>query len=50
MRTVVDDWKTDRFLRVAATVTRTDAKLVDHGNAIRRAAMRAALGRQPAQR
>jgi hypothetical protein len=52
MRTVVDDWATDRFWRRATTVTRADAKLIAADNANRRAAQRAALGRgeQPADR
>ena len=50
MRTEVDEWAADRFWRRATTVTRVEARLVAAANANRRAAMRAALGRQPAQR
>jgi len=50
MHAEVDDWTIDRFWRRATTVTRVEAKLIDAANNNRRAAMRAALSRQPAQR
>jgi hypothetical protein len=50
MRVEVDEWAADRFWRRAGTVTRVEAKLIEAANNNRRAAMRAALSRQPAQR
>jgi hypothetical protein len=50
MRVEVDEWTADRFWRRAGTVTRVEARLVAAANANRRAAMRAALSRQSAQR